>query len=103
MSDWRLHSQRSTNHRMPFSLNDQESLLSQFKDILLENKSLYARDDVRVKIAGLLSAMKQYFVNIQLYASIMAPKLYLEILNKEKVQSSPLAPCRAVGWKSWRI
>ena len=81
----------SKNHHMPFLLNDQDSLLSQFKDILLENKSIYAHDDVRVKIADLLSAMKHYFINMQLYASSYVNTLEMRQPGSTKMLEMNLA------------
>mgnify|MGYP004526911577 FL=1 len=57
------------NHRLDFSLNSQETLMMQFKDILLRNKELYASDIIRVNIADLLYKIQKYFEGFNVYTS----------------------------------
>lgn len=57
------------NHRLDFSLNSQETLMMQFKDILLRNKKLYASDIIRVNIADLLYKIQKYFEGFNVYTS----------------------------------
>ncbi len=57
------------NHRLDFSLSSQETLMMQFKDILLRNTKLYASDIIRVNIADLLYKIQKYFEGFNVYTS----------------------------------
>lgn len=57
------------NRRLPFALDSQETLMMQFKDILLENKQLYGNETVRVDIAHLLYKTQKYFEGFNVYTS----------------------------------
>ena len=57
------------NHRIGFSVDSQEILAMQFKDILLDNKSLYSADYVRVDIAQFLNDLNNFFENFSMYSS----------------------------------
>ncbi len=60
---------RQKNRRLEFSLDSQETLMMQFKDILLENKKLYGSEAIRVDIAELLYKMQKYFEGFYVYTS----------------------------------
>lgn len=57
------------NHRLAFSVDNQETLMMQFKDILLENKQLYGSETIRVNIAHLLYKIQKYFEGFNVYTS----------------------------------
>lgn len=57
------------NRRLPFSVDNQETLMMQFKDILLENKQLYGSETIRVNIAHLLYKIQKYFEGFNVYTS----------------------------------
>lgn len=57
------------NHRLDFSIDSQETLMMQFKDILLENKKLYGSELIRVNIAHLLYDIQKYFEGFSVYTS----------------------------------
>lgn len=57
------------NHRLKFNLNPKETLMMQFKDILLENRVLYGNELVRVDIAQLLYEIQKYFKGFNVYSS----------------------------------
>lgn len=57
------------NKRLPFQLNSQETIMSQYHNILLQKEAIYASDTARVEIAGLLSKIQEYFEGNQTYAT----------------------------------
>ncbi len=57
------------NRRLPFSVDNQDTLMMQFKDILLENKQLYGSETIRVNIAHLLYNIQKYFEGFNVYTS----------------------------------
>lgn len=57
------------NRRLPFSVDNKDTLMMQFKDILLENKQLYGSETVRVDIAHLLYKIQKYFEGFHVYIS----------------------------------
>lgn len=57
------------NCRLPFSVDNKDTLMMQFKDILLENKQLYGSETVRVDIAHLLYKIQKYFEGFHVYIS----------------------------------
>lgn len=57
------------NRRLAFAVSSQETLMMQFKDILLENKRLYGSEMIRVNIAKLLYDMREYFEKFNVYTS----------------------------------
>ncbi len=57
------------NHRLVFDVNSKETLIMQFKDILLQNKNIYGNEMIRVNIAQLLYELQKYFEGFGVYAS----------------------------------
>ena len=57
------------NRRLNFVVDSQETLMMQFKDILLENKNLYGSELIRVNIAHLLYDIQNYFEGFNVYTS----------------------------------
>lgn len=57
------------NKRLLFSIDPKETLIMQFKDILLKNKRLYGSEMVRVNIADLLYGLQKYFEGFSVYSS----------------------------------
>ena len=58
-----------TNRRLSFNLDPKETLIMQFKDILLENRNLYGNELIRVNIAQLLYDIQKYFAGFNVYSS----------------------------------
>lgn len=56
------------NKRLLFNVDSKETLIMQFKDILLKNKSLYGSEMVRVNIADLLYKLQKYFEGFSVYS-----------------------------------
>ena len=57
------------NTRLRFNLNSKESLICQFKDILLNNARIYANTLVRGQIQNLLYQIEEYFSQYSVYAT----------------------------------
>ena len=57
------------NKRIQFHVNEKETIVSQFKDILLANKNIYVNDYVRTDIAPLLYDLRKYFEGFSVYTS----------------------------------
>ena len=57
------------NKRIPFMLNSQETIIRQFKDILLQDQRYYGNETIRVDIAQLLYELEKYFMGFRVYAS----------------------------------
>lgn len=57
------------NKRLTFEIDSKETLIMQFKDILLKNKSIYGKDLIRVNIAQLLYELQKYFEGFSVYTS----------------------------------
>ena len=57
------------NRRPGFNVDSKESIIMQFKDILLENKQLYGHELIRVEIARLLYSLQDYFEQFSVYTS----------------------------------
>lgn len=57
------------NRRLDFQVDSQETLVMQFKDILLQNKSIYGNELIRVNIAQLLYELQKYFEGFSVYTS----------------------------------
>lgn len=57
------------NKRKGFQINSQETIMSQYHNILLQEKAIYASDTARVEIADLLSRIQKYFEGNQAYAT----------------------------------
>ena len=57
------------NRRPPFRLNSKDTIMTQFKDILLENQALYGSETVRIDVAGLLYEIQNYFEGFRVYTS----------------------------------
>lgn len=57
------------NRRLAFDVNSKETLIMQFKDILLRNKNIYGNELIRVNIAQLLYELQKYFEGFSVYTS----------------------------------
>lgn len=57
------------NHRLKFDVDSKETLIMQFKDILLQNQMIYGSELVRVNIAQLLYGLQEYFKSFHVYTS----------------------------------
>lgn len=57
------------NRRLAFAVNSKETLIMQFKDILLQNKNIYGNELIRVNIAQLLYELQKYFEGFSVYTS----------------------------------
>lgn len=57
------------NRRLSFAVDSKETLIMQFKDILLKNQSIYGNELIRVNIAQLLYELQKYFEGFSVYAS----------------------------------
>jgi len=57
------------NRRLAFDVNSKETLIMQFKDILLQNKNIYGNELIRVNIAQLLYELQKYFEGFSIYTS----------------------------------
>lgn len=57
------------NKRISFNMDSQETLIRQFKDILLKNKVIYGKELIRVNIAQLLYDLQKYFEGVSVYTS----------------------------------
>jgi len=57
------------NKRMFFDVDSQETILKQFKDILLANKRFYDNQMIRNDIADLLYGIQNYFKGYNVYAT----------------------------------
>lgn len=58
-----------SNKRLPFSLDSKETLMMQFKDILLKDKTIYGNETIRLEIAQLLYDIQKYFNGFSVYSS----------------------------------
>lgn len=57
------------NRRMSFAVDSKETLVMQFKDILLNNQRIYGNELIRVEIAQLLYKLQKYFEGYSVYTS----------------------------------
>jgi predicted ATPase len=57
------------NRRLSFDVNSKETIVMQFKDILLQNKNIYGNELIRVNIANLLYELETYFEGFNVYTS----------------------------------
>ena len=57
------------NKRLAFAASPKETLIMQFKDILLENSILYGSELIRFNIAQLLYEIEKYFEGFNVYSS----------------------------------
>lgn len=57
------------NRRLAFAVDSKETLIMQFKDILLQNKNIYGNELIRVNIAQLLYELQKYFEGFSVYTS----------------------------------
>lgn len=57
------------NKRLTFNIDSKETLIMQFKDILLKNKGIYGKELIRVNIAQLLYDLEKYFEGFSVYTS----------------------------------
>ena len=57
------------NQRLSFEINSKETIIMQFKDILLKNKKIYGNEMIRVNIAQLLYDLQKYFEGFYVYTS----------------------------------
>lgn len=58
-----------SNRRLAFEIDSKETLVMQFKDILLKNKKIYGNELIRVNIAQMLYNLQKYFEGFSVYAS----------------------------------
>ena len=57
------------NRRLAFEVDSKETLIMQFKDILLKNQKIYGNELIRVNIAQLLYDLQKYFEGFNVYSS----------------------------------
>ncbi|MBO5354349.1 MAG: ATP-binding protein [Lachnospiraceae bacterium] len=57
------------NRRLAFEVDSKETLIMQFKDILLKNQNIYGNELIRVNIAQLLYELQKYFEGFSVYTS----------------------------------
>lgn len=57
------------NRRLRFNINSKESIVMQFKDILLKNKEIYGKDLIRGNIGDILYELSKYFSGFNVYSS----------------------------------
>lgn len=57
------------NRRLAFDMDSKETLVMQFKDILLKNKRIYGNELIRVNIAQMLYNLQKYFEGFSVYTS----------------------------------
>ena len=58
-----------TNKRLSFKVDSKETIIMQFKDILLNNKQIYGNELIRVNIAQMLYDLQKYFEGFSVYTS----------------------------------
>lgn len=58
-----------TNKRLAFKVDSKETIIMQFKDILLNNKQIYGNELIRVNIAQMLYDLQKYFEGFSVYTS----------------------------------
>ncbi|MBS6397274.1 MAG: ATP-binding protein [Clostridiales bacterium] len=58
-----------SNRRLSFEMDSKETLVMQFKDILLKNKRIYGNELIRVNIAKILYDLQKYFEGFNVYTS----------------------------------
>jgi len=58
-----------TNKRMSFSVNPQETIIAQIKDILLDSEEFYQKDRTSLGISKKLNKIKSYFEHIGVYST----------------------------------
>lgn len=57
------------NRRLLFDIDSKETIVMQFKDILLKNKNIYGNELIRVNIARMLYDLQRYFEGFSVYTS----------------------------------
>lgn len=57
------------NKRLAFDISSRETIVRQFKDILLKNKQIYGNELIRVNIAQILYDLQKYFEGFSVYTS----------------------------------
>lgn len=57
------------NRRLSFDIDSKETIIMQFKDILLKNKKIYGNELIRVNIAQMLYDLQRYFEGFSVYTS----------------------------------
>lgn len=57
------------NRRLAFEIDSKETIIMQFKDILLKNKKIYGNELIRINIAQLLYDLQKYFEGFSVYTS----------------------------------
>ncbi|MCD8347263.1 MAG: ATP-binding protein, partial [Lachnospiraceae bacterium] len=57
------------NQRLTFEVDSKETIVMQFKDILLNNTKIYGSERIRVDIAQILYQLQKYFEGFHVYAS----------------------------------
>lgn len=82
------------NSRVQFDVNNQETLLFQYNDIMLSRTDLYSRENVLADTKKFLDSLRGYFAGFGLYSSaaIDTKKMRLSVDSKDKenVQSFTL-------------
>ena len=71
---------RKKNKRLQYPLNAQETLLTQFENLLLNNKNLYDLDYIRCDIANFMNTLRDYFKGYQMFS--------ISQFNSEAIRSS---------------
>lgn len=57
------------NRRLSFEIDSKETIIMQFKDILLKNTEMYGNELIRINIAQLLYNLQKYFEGFNVYIS----------------------------------
>ena len=57
------------NRRLTFNIDSKETIIMQFKDILLKNTKIYGSELIRVYIAQILYDLQKYFQSFSVYTS----------------------------------
>ena len=58
------------NRRLAFDISPKETIIKQFKDILLSNKIIYGSEMIRVDIAKILYGLEKYFEDFSVYTTV---------------------------------
>ncbi|MCD8015477.1 MAG: ATP-binding protein [Lachnospiraceae bacterium] len=58
------------NRRLNFAIDSKETIVMQFKDILLNNRDIYGSERIRVDIARILYQLQKYFEGFRVYTSV---------------------------------
>ena len=69
------------NRRLAFEVDSKETLIMQFKDILLKNQNIYGNELIRVNIAQLLYELQKYFEGFSVYTSAQFESGKLRVID----------------------